>query len=288
MSYRGRIAPSPTGLLHMGHARTFWAAHERARTNRGTLVLRNDDLDLTRVREEFVAAMYEDLRWLGIEWQEGPDLSSPGPHAPYSQSQRSELYLESWNALRAGGHIFPCTCSRKDLALAASAPHEALRQSPDDEPLYPGTCRSELGSATESFPAGVNWRFRVPQGEVVDFEDGRFGRQRFIAGVDFGDFLVWRRDHVPGYQLACVADDHAMQITEVVRGADLLRSTARQLLIYHALRWPPPQFFHCPLVTDSAGVRLAKRHDSLSVRALREQGYRPEQVRQAPSGSSLK
>jgi glutamyl-tRNA synthetase len=125
----------------------------------------------------------------------------------------------------------------------------------------------------------VNWRFRVPDGEVVSFEDGHFGPQRFVAGEDFGDFPVWRRDDVPAYQLAVVADDDAMQVTEVVRGADLLLSTARQILIYRALGWREPQWYHCPLVFDEHGKRLAKRHDALAVRTLREQGKTPEEVR---------
>ena len=127
-------------------------------------------------------------------------------------------------------------------------------------------------------PDGINWRFRVPEGEAVEFVDGDLGPQRFVAGVDFGDFVVWRRDGVPSYQLACVADDAAMAITEVVRGADLLKSTARQILLYRALGWKPPAWFHCKLEVDDAGQRLAKRHDALSVRALRERGMTPANV----------
>ena len=148
--------------------------------------------------------------------------------------------------------------------------------------MYPGTCRSRGGPELSEWyasPAGVNWRFRVPDGEVVSFEDGHFGPQRFVAGEDFGDFPVWRRDDVPAYQLAVVADDDAMQVTEVVRGADLLLSTARQILIYRALGWREPQWYHCPLVFDEHGKRLAKRHDALAVRTLREQGNTPEEVR---------
>ena len=270
-SYRGRLAPSPTGLLHLGHARTFWTAAERAARHGGTLILRNEDLDPQRSRPEFASAMIEDLRWLGLRWNEGPDCG--GPHAPYSQSQRRSLYLEAWRKLRDSGVLYPCTCSRKDLAQAASAPNDV-----DDEPLYLGTCRGRMDAGSVQHPAGENWRFRVPEGEGVCFEDLRLGHQAFIAGRDFGDFIIWRRDDVPAYQLAVVVDDAEMQITEVVRGADLLKSTARQILIYRALGIEPPQFYHCDLVRDESGVRLAKRHDALSVRRLRESGWTSEQV----------
>lgn len=282
-SYRGRLAPSPTGHLHLGHARTFWTAFERARG--GTLVLRNEDLDPVRSRAEFVGAMLEDLRWLGILWQEGPDVG--GPVAPYSQSERRPLYLEAWSRLAAGGFIYPCVCSRRDLARAPSAPHEGIHAF-EDEPLYPGTCRPRAGARTSvavsparviGSPAGTNWRFRVPDGEEVTFQDLRLGRQLFVAGRDFGDFVVWRRDDVPAYQLAVVTDDALMKITEVVRGEDLLKSTARQILLQRALNLATPDYYHCPLVTDEAGARLAKRHDSLSLRALRADGVTPEQLR---------
>ena len=273
-TYRGRLAPSPTGLLHLGHASTFLAADARAREADGTLLLRNDDLDTQRARPEFYAAMLDDLAWLGIRWQEGPDIG--GPFGPYSQSERHEQYLEAWRRLLHGRFIYPCRCSRKDLAQAVSAP-----QGNDDEgPIYPGTCRpSETVQNDFASPSGINWRFLVPDGEAIEFDDRHFGRQSFVAGRDFGDFLVWRRDDVPSYQLACVVDDAAMQMTEVVRGADLLLSTARQILLYRALGLEPPAWYHCPLVVDDKGQRLAKRHDALSIRALRERGMQPEDVR---------
>ncbi len=242
------------------------------------LVFRNEDLDPQRSRPEFAAAMYEDLRWFGIDWNEGPDVG--GPFAPYEQSARRDFYLKAWRELLRGGYIYPCSCSRRDLAQSAQAPHEAppgLAHAPDDEPIYPGTCREKRSDATD--PAGLNWRFRVPDGEAVVFDDAHFGRQEFVAGRDFGDFVVWRRDDVPAYQLAVVADDAAMQITEVVRGADLLRSTARQILLQRALGVAQPAYYHCPLMTDERGERLAKRHDALSLRALREAGKRPEELR---------
>ena len=271
--YRGRLAPSPTGLLHLGHARTFWTAYQRAVQANGVLVMRNEDLDPQRSKPEFTTAMLEDLRWLGIWWQEGPDIG--GPYAPYVQSRRRKFYLEAWRKLVQAGYVYPCRCSRKDLARSAQAPHD------DDEPIYPGTCRPHDSSnqiQPPESPVGLNWRFRVPDGETVAFQDGHFGPQSYVAGRDFGDFLVWRRDDVPAYQLAVVVDDAAMRITEVVRGADLLRSTARQILIYNAMRQEIPAWYHCPLMNDARGQRLAKRHDALSLRAMRESGKTPEEV----------
>lgn len=297
IGYRGRLAPSPTGLLHAGHARTFWTAAQRGLEHNGTLILRNEDLDPQRCRPEFVQAMIEDLRWLGISWTEGPDCG--GAFGPYTQSERREHYLAAWNELRRREFIYPCTCSRKDVIASAGAPNEG-----DDEPLYSGKCRpaammpeaarlrfrsADEASAVTQEPAGLNWRFRVPDGEKISFTDLHLGPQRFVAGRDFGDFIVWRKDDVPAYQLAVVADDAAMQITEVVRGADLLKSTARQILLYRALGLSIPKFYHCNLMRDDAGVRLAKRHDGLSIRKLRESGFTPEQVRSGTatlSGSS--
>jgi glutamyl-tRNA synthetase len=272
--YRGRLAPSPTGLLHLGHARTFWTAQERALANGGTLVLRNEDIDSTRFRLEFVPQMIEDLRWFGFEWQEGPDCG--GAFGPYSQSERRPFYLAALEKLRSGGFVYPCTCSRKDIRDAARAPNAG-----DDEgPIYPGTCRNKILSSLNSQRATrFSWRFRVSDGETISFTDGNFGAQQFVAGKDFGDFVVWRHDDLPAYQLACVVDDAAMQITEVVRGADLLLSTARQILLYRALGLTPPEFFHCALMLDEKGTRLAKRHDALSLRALRAQGKTPEELR---------
>ena len=284
--YRGRIAPSPTGFLHLGHARTFWIAQQRAREHGGTVILRNDDLDRDRCKPEFVRAMYEDLHWFGLAWSEGPDCG--GSFAPYNQSERMPLYRETLNKLIERGTVYPCTCSRKDIQAAVTAPHAA-----DDEAIYPGTCRTRHSCKlhVEGFKLAepetwnlkpgtkFSWRFRVPDGETISFIDGNLGPQQFVAGKDFGDFVVWRHDDVPAYQLACVTDDAAMHITEVVRGADLLVSTARQLLLYRALGLPAPAFFHCPLMTDEVGVRLAKRHEALSLRHLRKQGSSPEELR---------
>jgi glutamyl/glutaminyl-tRNA synthetase len=269
-SYRGRLAPSPTGLLHLGHGRTFSIAHERAKAAGGTLVLRNDDLDADRVREEFVTAFLRDLQWLGLEWQEGPDQG--GPYGPYSQSQRIEHYQAAFEFLRTAGHLFPCTCSRRDIQSALRAPHAG-----DDQPIYPGTCRAR--ARCEPRVLRISWRFRVPTGRSIAFVDALAGPQAFVAGRDFGDFVVWRHDGLPSYQLACVVDDAAMGITEVVRGADLLVSTARQILLHEALGFRPPVFAHCPLMTDDHGFRLAKRHAALSLQTLRESGHDPVRLR---------
>jgi glutamyl/glutaminyl-tRNA synthetase len=271
--YRGRLAPSPTGLLHIGHARTFWVAFQRALERGGTLVLRNEDLDPQRSRPEFAQAMIEDLEWLGIHWTEGP--ARGGDFGPYAQSERRSHYIEAWQRLCDGGFIYPCTCSRKDLAQAASAPNDT-----DDEPVYPGRCRGRTDAGSFTEPAGVNWRFRVPNGknEAVTFADLDLGEQRYLPGKDFGDFLVWRRDDVPAYQLAVVVDDSAMRISEVVRGADLLKSTARQILLLRALGCLVPDYFHCELVRDSTGVRLAKRSNALSIRHFRESGMSPKSL----------
>jgi glutamyl-tRNA synthetase len=271
-AYRGRLAPSPTGFLHTGHARTFWTAQERATAAGGALVLRNEDLDPRRSRREFVAAMMEDLRWFGFRWQEGPDCG--GPFAPYSQSERHDFYHAGFETLRRRGLVYPCYCSRQDIRRALQAPHPE-----EEEPPYPGTCRPPAAAARRGASRPPSWRFRVADGEAIEFDDGRRRRQRFVAGKDFGDFVVWRHDAVPSYQLAVVLDDAAMRITEVVRGEDLLVSTARQLLLYRALGLEAPAFYHCPLSTDAAGRRLAKREEALSLRALRRQGLSPEAIR---------
>lgn len=258
--YVGRLAPSPTGLLHLGHARTFWTAFERAQQSQGKLWLRDEDLDRQRSREEFSIAMKEDLRWLGIVWEQ-----------ELRQSDRIPLYRAAMETLVRSGLAYACTCSRKDLQQAIQAPHED-----DDEPLYNNRCRT--GPQSLTVQEGLNYRLCTPDGVAFPFEDANVGPLAFTAGKDFGDFLVWRKDGLPSYQLACVVDDASMGITEVVRGRDLLKSTARQILLQRALGLPTPRYFHCELVRDDAGVRLAKRHDALSLRALREAGHTPEQV----------
>ena len=280
--YRGRLAPTPTGLLHLGHARTFALAARRAEEAGGVLLYRTEDLDAGRCRAEFAEAALADLRWLGLRWQEGPDLG--GPHAPYEQSRRLAWFREVWRQLHATGLLYPCDKSRKDVERALSAPHKE----DEAEPIFPSVLRPmpDVGRAA-SDPGQTNWRFRVPDGEVIRFTDALQGQQEFVAGQDFGDFLVWRKDGFPSYELAVVADDHAMGVTEVVRGADLLASTARQGLLYRALGWQAPDWAHAPLILDADGRRLAKRSAGLSLRELREKGKTPQEILTAPLASLL-
>jgi len=268
--YYGRLAPSPTGLLHLGHARTFWIAHQRARDAGGQLLLRDEDLDPQRCRPEFSTAMKEDLRWLGIAWD-----------TEFCQSDRLPLYRTVMEQLLAAGLAYPCACSRRDLAQSTQAPHED-----DDEPIYNNRCRPTSAKPWALDPGpSRNYRFRIPTNEPIPFIDLHTGPQSFTPAIDFGDFLIWRKAHspnqpdgLPSYQLACVVDDAAMHITEVVRGRDLLKSTARQILLQRALALPTPAYFHADLIRDEAGQRLAKRHDALSLRTLREAGLTPSQV----------
>jgi len=252
---------------------TFWQAQERADQNGARLILRIEDLDRDRCTPEFRDAIIEDLHWFGLRWDEGPDVG--GAFAPYIQSERRQIYLAAWKKLRDAALIYPCVCSRRDVLKSAGAPHHE-----NEEPVYPGTCRPQRGTVSElDSPEGHNWRFRVPEAEAMEFVDQRLGTQHATAGADFGDFIIWRKDGVPAYQLAVVADDAEMQISEVVRGADLLLSTFRQMLIYRALGLSAPQFYHAELVKDAAGQRLAKRHDALSLRELRNSGADPEELR---------
>ena len=276
--YSGRLAPSPTGLLHLGHARTFWIAHQRARAAHGTLYLRDEDLDPQRARPEFSAAMREDLLWLGLTWD-----------AELRQSERLPLYRDALHHLLAAGLAYPCTCSRRDLAQSTQAPHEDPAAEPDDEPLYNNRCRPTGPAANllnSRRPRRTNYRFLTPDHTPIAFTDLHAGPQSFTTSVDFGDFLIWRKPltsnpsdiGLPSYQLACAVDDALTHITEVVRGRDLLKSTTRQILLQRALHYPTPAYFHCDLLRDDAGTRLAKRHDALSLRTLRTQGLSPADI----------
>jgi glutamyl-tRNA synthetase len=262
-TYIGRLAPSPTGLLHLGHARTFWIAHQRARAVNGLLYLRDEDLDPHRSRTAFSTAMREDLHWLGITWD-----------TELRQSDRLPLYRTALDQLLALGLAYPCTCSRKDLAQSISAPHDDT----DDEPIYPGRCRPQSPGSLPNLLLNTNYRFRIPTSDPISFTDLNAGPQSFTPGKDFGDFLLWRRDGLPSYQLACVVDDALTHITEVVRGRDLLKSTARQILLQRALNFGTPNYFHTDLVRDKDGIRLAKRHDALALRTLRDLSLAPAQV----------
>lgn len=263
--YRGRIAPSPTGMLHVGSARTALVAWLAARHGNGTFVLRVEDLDPPRVVPGAEEAIARDLLWLGLDWDEGPDRS--GPYGPYRQSERLALYNEALDRLIRAGHVYPCTCTRKEVAAFASAPHGIA----DLGPRYPGTCRN--GPTHPERPAGL--RFKMPEPAPV-VHDGLMGTYTLEANV--GDFLVRRADGLHAYQLAVVVDDIAMKITEVVRGADLLSSTPGQIALYRALGAEPPAFVHVPLVLGADGARLAKRHGSISITELRDAGMSAEDV----------
>jgi glutamyl-tRNA synthetase len=266
---RGRFAPSPTGELHLGNARTALLAWLQVRAAGGAFVMRVEDLDGGRVRPGSMEAQLTDLRWLGLDWDEGPDVG--GPFGPYLQSQRGTHYEAALDRLSEQGLIFACACSRKDIAAASSAPHGA-----DDEgPRYPGTCRELPPAALQGRPTAL--RFRVPA-QPVGFHDLLQGHVTLRPSEEIGDFVVRRKDDVAAYQLAVVVDDAAMEITDVLRGADLLSSTARQLLLYRALELREPRWVHVPLLLGPDGERLSKRHGSVTLRDTREAGVRPEAV----------
>jgi glutamyl-tRNA synthetase len=269
----GRLAPSPTGALHLGHARTFLIAWLLARGAGGRLILRIEDIDASRVRPGMTDLAIEDLRWLGLDWDEGPDVG--GPVSPYIQSQRMEAYFSALEHLKRKELVYPCTCTRADIARAASAPHES-----DEGPVYPGTCAqrrvadaSPLGEEGRPFA----WRFRVPLGTLV-WEDLFRGRIESDPTRLGGDFVVGRSAGGPSYQLAVVQDDAAMGVTQVIRGDDLIPSTPRQLLLYQALGLQPPSFGHVPLVVGPDGQRLAKRDQSIKLATLRENGVNPRRL----------
>jgi glutamyl-tRNA synthetase len=254
------LAPSPTGALHLGNARTFLLAWLSVRSRNGTLLLRIEDIDGPRVKPEATQQTIDDLRWLGLDW-DGEVVV---------QSGRLASYRAAAERLLAGGHAYPCVCTRSEVEDAASAPHEAPRAN-DDGPVYPGTCRgrfADLAAARAATGRDAALRFRVDV-DAVPFADGFAGAQ---PGRVRGDFVVQKRDGGPAYQLAVVVDDAAMGVTEVVRADDLLPSTPRQLLLYGALGLAAPAFVHVPLVVGGDGKRLAKRHGDTSLRHLRAQG----------------
>ena len=269
---RGRLAPSPTGALHLGNARTFLLAWLQVRSVGGAVVLRVEDLDGPRVKKWAFRQTLEDLEWLGLDWDEGPGKG--GDLGPYVQGERLDSYEGILERLGAMGLVYPCVCTRKEAALAASAP-----QGPAGEgPPYPGTCRGRFGSVEEARektgrPAAL--RFLVEEGEV-EFEDLYAGPVSMDVARFSGDFVVAKGDGTPSYQLACAADDHAMEITHVLRGDDLIPSAARQILLHRALGWEPPRFAHTPLLVGPDGRRLAKRHGDTRVARFREAGVRAE------------
>ena len=270
MSVTGRFAPSPSGRMHLGNLLCSLLAWLSAKQAGGRVVLRIEDLDAERCPARFARQLEEDLRWLGLVWDEGG--ADGGPCGPYCQSQRAELYLRYFEKLRAAGLVYPCFCSRSQLH-AASAPHRA-----DGTPVYGGTCRglapAEIAQKSKQRPPA--WRLRVPE-DTIAFQDGHLGPYSEYLPRDCGDFVLRRGDGVFAYQLAVVVDDALMGVTQVVRGADLLQSTPRQLLLYRLLGLPAPQFYHLPLLLAADGRRLSKRDGDVSLEQLQSR-YTPRQI----------
>lgn len=252
MAIVGRLAPSPTGSLHVGNVRTFLWAWLSARAQGGRVLLRVEDLDQPRVKPGVVEEMLDDLAWLGFDWDGPVEI----------QSRRRDFYRARFASLSA--HVYPCCCTRAELAM--SAPHEG-----DAEPRYPGTCRNRNPGNI------VGWRLRVPEGPV-EFDDLVSGRCRIDVAATVGDFIVAKAPDWPAYQLAVVLDDIDQGVTEVVRGDDLIPSTGRQIHVYRALGAAPPAYGHVPLVVGPDGKRLAKRHGDARIRSLRERGVEPERI----------
>jgi glutamyl-tRNA synthetase len=273
---RGRFAPSPTGAMHLGNARTALLAWLAVRRAGGAVVLRMEDLDRPRIVPGAEERLLDELRWLGLDWEEGPDRG--GPHAPYRQSERVARYDAAIERLLASGHAFQCACSRADVARAASAPHE---EPGEEGPRYPGTCLAVEPQQVEERARALGRRpvvrFRA-SGARFPFTDGLHGPCDPSGPEGVDDFVLRRADGTAAYQLAVVVDDAAMQISHVVRGDDLLRSTPRQLALYSALGLPAPAFTHVPLVLSPAGERLAKRTRPSSVGDLRAAGLPADQI----------
>jgi glutamyl-tRNA synthetase len=270
---RGRYAPSPTGDLHLGNLRTALLAWLFTRCTGGQLALRIEDLDRPRVRPGASERMLFDLRWLGLDWDEGPDVG--GPHAPYIQSERQEIYMTYLQRLQDRGLIYPCFCSRAEIARAASAPHE------NEGPRYPGTCRYLTQAQRRQHEADnrrPSLRFRVDNERIVSFTDLLIGPVEQHVQQTVGDFIVCRSDGIFAYQFAVVVDDALMHINQVVRGVDLLQSTARQILLFEALGFQVPTFAHVPLLLDEHGKRFSKRIQSAGLEPLRLEGVTPAQI----------
>ncbi len=270
----GRYAPSPTGEIHLGNASTALLAWLSIRSRGGTFVMRMEDLDAPRVRPGLARRILDDLAWLGIDWDEGPGAG--GDHGPYDQSLRDSFYDAAFERLQASGLVYPCFCSRKDIAAAASAP-----QLPGDELRYPETCRSRDGEeARRRISEGQRhaWRLKVSDDARPQFHDRIHGPSGEDEGESPGDFVIRRSDGLTAYHLAVVVDDAAMGIDEIVRGDDLLSSTARQVLLYEMLGYEQPVYGHVPLLLGEDGVRLSKRHQGITLRELRDVGFTPERI----------
>ena len=267
----GRFAPSPTGAQHLGNARTYLLAYWSARAAGHRLLMRIEDIDSPRVKPWASQQAIDDLRWLGIDWEEGPDIG--GPNAPYIQTERVEHYEAAIEKLRAANRLYPCTCTRKDIAAAASAPHVQ-----HEGPVYPGICAGWTEGDALPESGTYCWRFRATD-DPIEFDDRVMGRQKLRVASMLGDFPITQKNSKPSYQLAVVVDDAMMGITEVVRGNDLVPSTFRQIELYRALELDVPvSFAHVPLVLGEDGRRLAKRHGDTRLSHYREQGIAPERI----------
>ncbi len=265
----GRYAPSPSGPLHLGNARTALLAWLQARLAGGRFVMRMEDLDRPRMRPGCAAQIIDDLRWMGLDWDEGPDVG--GKTGPYEQSARDSIYAAALSRLQDAHTIFPCFCSRKDIQQAASAPHGS------DGPIYPGTCREQELAFGKNGRRSATLRYRVGAGriEVKDVVTDSIIQD---LSHDVGDFVVRRSDGVFAYQFAVVIDDALMGVTDVVRGVDLRESTPRQLALLSALDLPAPHYWHVPLMTDDNGNRMSKRDGSESVGMFRTRGGKPAEL----------
>jgi glutamyl-tRNA synthetase len=278
----GRLAPSPTGALHLGNARSFLLAWLSVRQQAGRLLLRIEDIDSPRVKPWARQATLDDLKWLGLDWDAGPGAASPQlwnaePPLSYVQTERLPRYHSVLAQLIEAGMVYPCTCTRSEVAQAASAPHESSIVALEG-PIYPGTCRDKPFNPhpidqLEKFA----WRWRFKPGPVV-WHDEIQGALTACPAEQLGDFVIARSDGTPAYQLAVVVDDHDMGVTEIVRGDDLLCSTYRQLAILQHLGWPTPTYYHVPLMVGPDGRRLAKRHGDTRLSHFRQQGMTAEQV----------
>lgn len=268
----GRLAPSPTGALHLGNARSFLLAWLSARRQNGVLLMRIEDIDSPRVKPWARQQTLDDLRWLGIDWDWGPDVG--GPHASYIQSERIGRYREVLQHLIDAKTIYPCTCTRREVAEAASAPHEdAISDLPPLEgAIYPGTCRARQSVESNTEFA---WRWRFVPGEAT-WTDEVLGEQVANPERQLGDFVIGKGDGTPAYQLAVVIDDYDMGVTEIVRGNDLVPSTYRQIAILKHLGWPLPMYCHVPLMIGPDGRRLAKRHGDTRLSYFRDRGIRAQ------------
>lgn len=273
----GRLAPSPTGAQHVGNARTYLLAWLSLRSRGGRVILRIEDIDSPRIKPWATQQALDDLRWLGLDWDEGPIPGEPnagGPHAPYVQTLRRPDYAAALERLKREERVYPCTCTRSDVLEAASAPHVG-----QEGPVYPGTCAGRTAADADRFTdRPYSWRFRVPPGMTDTFRDQFAGDRVSDVARELGDFVVCKADGTPAYQLAVVVDDHNMGITEVLRGDDLLPSAHRQRLLYAAFGWTPPRFTHVPLVVGEDGRRLAKRHGDTRLSVLRDRGTPPERL----------